>query len=186
MSANNPIYWFGSEYLTWLWFATEREPAPFSFDGNTVQVEFVDALELLRRDAVDEAGKKTSIRQPEPTGTREARAALLQGKKVEKARLCITIDERVYWVTIDAGLNSVQGARPPQLAKPPGLAAQLRAPDEAALELAAAREERLKCLQELEAILDHLLGYFAELRVDHERWPQEYERICKWVRGEPS
>ncbi|HAN32312.1 MAG TPA: hypothetical protein DCQ06_12010 [Myxococcales bacterium] len=186
MSANNPINWFGSEYLTWLWFASERDGAAFELDGKQFHLEFVDVIELLRRDAIDEAGKRTTIRQPDPTATYEARAALLQGKKVEKTRICITLEGRIYWVTIDSGLHSVHGARPPQTVKPPSLAAQLRDPTEAANELAAAREERLGNLHELERVLDHLVEYFAELRVDPDRWPETYERICKWVQSEPS
>ncbi len=90
----------GVEFLTWLWFKTEL------FEG-TLQAADRSSLELwldaqLLMQSVSDRNERTQFKGIAPSGTREAKLALLSGKVPLRARICLTHDEQDYSFVFDA------------------------------------------------------------------------------------
>ncbi len=159
----------GREFLTWLWFTTER-------DGDRVTIDGVDEARLLFANRLMMSGgglikENSTVVCDAPSQTDEARAALKTGKKVAKATLMLDLDERHYEVTVDASTFALTGV------KLPDLLAEL---DEERL------DERLSLLDTLEAALDSLYVRFATVRVDPEAWAETLAAMTRWAAAGPS
>lgn len=151
----------GREFLTWLWFASERDNGNVKCGDLRVRVELSDALTIESAGNIREA---TQIRAECPSQTEEARTALRVGKKVARAKLGLDVGERRFEVTIDSGLHM----------------SAVRLPTLMAGDDAMKMEERLRLLSELEAIVFGLYSDFLTLRTG-DGWQTESRAIGDWV-----
>lgn len=155
----------GKEFLTWLWYRAEHEPAFELTRGRRVEVEIEGPIVL---DAHYGDARSTALKGGSPTTAPEARTALLEGKKLKKARLKISGDG-VDWIAgIDAETMAIGGLNLPR-------AGQL--PFEEHLKL------RVEFALDFEAILTDLWGEFLLLRLDEPSWKPELKRIQAWIEG---
>lgn len=157
--------YLGREFLTWLWFATERDNGRVEVEGQgAVGVEFCDRL-TLGSDGED--AETSVVKAMAPLETEEARTSLRSGKKVDQAFLKLMVGEREYQLTLLAAnytfcnvkLPSTLGSDDSQVAR-----------------------ERLFLLNELESIVDGLYLTFMLLRRDPEAWATVRDEMGAWVR----
>lgn len=162
----NKTSYLGKEFLTWLWFRSERQEGLFR------QVEGQEAFEIWFDDklvldaAVEKVKEVNSIRGESPTETAEAKAALRVGKKVADAKLRVIRDDREWVCAVKGEELALSGV------KVPGVLS--REEDEQVL-------ERLHLIGELEGVLDSLYRDFLTTRTDDTAWAAELDRIRAWV-----
>ena len=89
----------GPEFLTWLWWRAEAQPAFLHPDGEEVFVHVDDFLEFRGERS---AARRTALRSGMPGASREARAALRTGKVLYAARLLLVRNEDEFRFTLRA------------------------------------------------------------------------------------
>jgi len=155
------VGFLGPEFLTWLWWRAETEPAFRHPDGTEVFLHFDEYLEFRGERA---AARRTVLRAGVPAASREARAALRSGKALASARILLARGEEEVRFTLRAEELDVSSLRLP-------------APE------GETREERLvACLEAQERFLSDLdlcYGTFLAVRLGP-AWPEEAERIRRW------
>ena len=155
----------GKEFLTWLWFRSERGPNFELKNGRMAEVELMAPIVLSAQygDA-----RSSALRGDSPATSPEARTALLEGKKLERARIKIAC-EGVEWIAgLDGEKLSIAGLNMPRAGQLP-VEEQLRM--------------RVEFLLDYEAILAELFAGFLELRLDPKAWKGELKRVQAWVEG---
>lgn len=152
----------GKEFLTWLWFRSERDNA-VTVKGKEITVEILGPILL---DAQYGDARASMLKGDSPATAPEARTALLEGKKLKKAKLK-WVREDVEWVfTIDGENFNVSG---------------LNIPNPGKLPFEDYMMMRLEMALEFEEVLQELLEVFLELRLDAKPWKRELEEIQQWV-----
>jgi hypothetical protein len=157
----------GSEFLTWLWFKIEL------FEG-TLEVGELGSAEvwmdtsLLLAGWVDE-GEKIALRGAAPSSSPEAAEALRQGKVPHKVSLRVIVGgSEEYVFAFDARRFAVSGVKIP--------AVLTEATDEQFY-------ERMRLLEQLDALLVTLYDEFLVLRLSP-LWEAELAPAMReWVRG---
>ena len=158
----------GQDFLTWLWFKSERTNGWFK----TREDEHF-ALNMEQRISVqggDNDGKETaSVSSPRGVLT-EARTGLKHGKKVSKAQIRIEIEEESWIMTLKADDFGISGFKTPKVDTK---TEEGDDPDSKFYEKMFLLE---KCLN----MLDDVYVQFVELRVDG-NWAQEIQEMRKWI-----
>jgi hypothetical protein len=155
----------GREFLTWLWFESERNGGVFQAAEVPVEVIFDAKLTLASTGTLKE---ESVIKSERPTDVEEARVSLQSGKQVEEARLRLTTGQKYWSLTVKAQDLSLHGVKLPAL---------LGATDEDAI------YERLALLEECQDLVDGLFGSFVERRLNTQTWSAEAEAIRAWVQA---
>ncbi|MCB9787736.1 MAG: hypothetical protein H6744_13720 [Deltaproteobacteria bacterium] len=155
----------GREFLTWLWFRSERQEGLFSLDDErTIEVWFDARLTL---EALGDIKEQNVIKSESPTETEEARASLQTGKQVKEARLRVVFDQKQWTATIKADDLSLHGLKIPAVLS--------REEDDQVY-------ERFDLLEEIEDLIDALFRLFRVIRLDDDAWRAEVADIREWVR----
>jgi hypothetical protein len=158
------LSFIGREFLTWLWFVTEKGGPTIQIDGvGAVVVTFTKRLQLSSLGAMRE---DSTVVSEAPSLADEARTALKTGKKVAKASLMLDLDERHFELTVDATTFAFTGVKLPTMTK-----------DDEAIRLA----DRLAALDEMEAIIDGLYLRFGQLRKDDKGWYETRVQLHEWI-----
>lgn len=155
----------GREFLTWLWFRSERDGSIDVPAGKPVTVEILGSIVL---DAQYGDARASTLKGDSPATSPEARTALLEGKKLKKAKLKLAREDIEFLATIDGENFNLSGLNVPN----PG-----RLPFEDTMTL------RLEYVQEFEQTFEALFELFLELRLDEKDWPAEVREIQQWVGG---
>lgn len=154
----------GREFLTWLWFASERG------HGRMVLPEVGELTVALTRrlvlDAPGVAPDGNTIAADAPGEAEEARTSLRLGKQVASTRLLLDLGERHYELSIVAETFVCSGVKLPTVLQT-GEAERLA--------------ERMQLLEELERLLDGLYVTFARTRLDADAWAAEREAMHRWA-----
>lgn len=153
----------GKEFLTWLWYRAETNPAFDLPGGRKCEVEMLGPILL---DAHYGDARSTALRGDSPATAPEAATALLEGKKLKRIRLKISSDGVDWIATLDGENFNVSGLNLPK-------AGQL--PFEEALRL------RVDYALEFDSLLSELFNLFLELRLDAKEWKPEIGKIQVWV-----
>jgi hypothetical protein len=154
----------GKEFLTWLWFRSERD-AEITIHGKPVTVEILGPIML---DAQYGDARASTLKGDSPATSPEAGTALLEGKKLKKAKIKL-VREDVEWIfTIDGETFNISGLAIP-------------APGELPFEDLMGM--RVDMVLEFDQVLQDLLELFLELRLDEKAWKPELEAIQAWVGG---
>jgi len=154
----------GHEFLTWLWFAGERDEGLFRLaDGEVIEVWPDDLLTL---ESLMTDSQENTLKGRSPSTSEEARTALRTGKKVVKARFRIRKGERDWTFLIKGrSLDPASVKLPAVLAK---------ADEERLL-------ERLYLLEELDGMIEGLYRKFLEIRLSPAWEKEELPAIRSWV-----
>ncbi|MBK9365979.1 MAG: hypothetical protein IPO67_15480 [Deltaproteobacteria bacterium] len=159
-----------SEFLTWLWFASERDGGTFQLGDEVGAVDvWVDDRIAFRSQEEDKP--RTVLTGENPSGTPEARAALAGGRVVRELRLAIRKEDREYSVSVRGAFFDLQGAKLPGLVK---------AGQEEML------YERMYLYEELMFIVGGLLRKFAIERTDPAWGDTTLRAMRRWVATPPS
>lgn len=154
----------GGEFLTWLWFRSERQEGRFEVAERHIEVYF-DAKLVL--EALGDIKETNAIKSECPTETEEARASLQSGKHVSEARLRLISDQKQWTTSVKAHDLSLTGVKIPAL---------LSREDDDKL------YERLALIEELEDLMDGLFDRFLDLRLDEDAWASELAALQSWIR----
>ncbi len=101
----------GYEFLTWLWFLTEKQMAPIELgEGRQAEVSLGERLVLT----LPADGKERVICTTQANALHEARTALQQGKLVDELQLFLRIQENEYFLTLDSFLWAIKGLKTPK------------------------------------------------------------------------
>lgn len=157
----------GNEFLMWLWFKSDCFDGELPI-GGTDTIEFLFD-EHMRFDAYLAEAERTDLRGGAPAFSPEAKLAVLQGKRLSKAK-CQIIKEGSQWAfsltgdTLDLSAIAI-----------PGVLSQ---------EDAEVFYERMNLVDELEEIMDLLLQEFFQVRLS-EHWHNDFLiAFKKWIQSE--
>jgi hypothetical protein len=153
--------YLGPEFLTWLWWRSESEPAFRHLDGTEVFVHFDEHLEFRGERS---AARRTVLRAGMPAASMEARAALRSGKSLTAARILLARGEDEVRFTLRAETLAVSGLRLPA---PEGETRPER--------LVASLEAQEQFLEDL----DLCLAAFLQVRCAG-GWEDEAARLRAW------
>lgn len=146
----------GAEFLTWLWFLSETTGE--TPDGGHVLVGVGPVL-------LGAAEEQVTLRGGVPTVCAEAKAALLAGKRVLRARVLFEQNGEAWIGTLDSSLT-VRGLKLPE--------------HEAVLDIRSQFEARMGLLEQYFNKLESLFIGFAKLRAS-DSWPVTEEAMRDWV-----
>ncbi|MFP4214113.1 MAG: hypothetical protein ACLFRL_08390 [Desulfohalobiaceae bacterium] len=158
--------YLGQDFLTWLWFHTEtRQCLVQSSQGE----EFVLCLE--QRVSVlggEGPAKDTAVCSGPASSLREARLGLRMGKKVDQAKLRITLQENDWELQLRADDFSLSGLKTPKV----------RSMDQEDPE--GELLEKIYLMEKAWELLDDMYLQFLQLRLGEE-WEQEAARLARWI-----
>lgn len=154
----------GREFLTWLWFRSERDKEIEVHGGKPVTVEILGPILL---DAQYGDARASTLKGDSPATSPEAQTALIEGKKLRRTRLKLERDGVEWVLTIDGETFNFTGLAIPN----PG-----RMPFEDSLTM------RAEMMFEFERTLSALYEEFLHLRLDPKKWSKEIHAIHEWVR----
>ncbi len=158
------VDFLGPEFLTWLWWRSEAEPAFRHHDGREFHVHVDDHLEFRGERA---AARRTVLRAGMPSASSEARAALRSGKTLAAARILIARDEEDVRFTLKAEDLDI---------------ASLRLPAPEGDNVADREKALLDLLGQVMDDLDLCLATFLDVRLSP-AWDAEAERLRAWSRA---
>jgi hypothetical protein len=157
----------GREFLTWLWFESERRDAFESEDGTHFALSFEKKISV-------EGGEGETLQSATVSGQgsemSEAMAGLRTGKKVAKAFLKIEADQEEWTLTLSAKDFAVSSLKTPKVEGKPD-----EGEDPDALLL-----EKVYLVQRALGWLDELYLRFLELRISPE-WDRAAAEVRAWV-----
>lgn len=159
--ARGGMDFLGPEFLTWLWWRSEAQPAFVHPDGEEIYIHVDDYLEFRGERS---AARRTALRSGMPGASREARAALRTGKVLFAARLLLVRGEDEIRFTLRAEDLDVASLRLPA---PEGDSPHERA--------SHSLEMQGRFLEDL----DLCLHTFLRVRCS-DQWLAELERIQVW------
>ena len=156
-----------SEFLTWVWFASERSGGTFDLGPDLGRVDvWVDDRIAFR--TVDDDKPRTVLTGENPSTTMEAHAALAGGRVVRELRLALRREDREYSLNVRGAVFDVQSAKLPGMVK------------------GGAEEtlyDRMYLYEELVSILGGLLTAFAAERTADNWHDETMAAMRDWVSG---
>jgi recombination associated protein RdgC len=161
----------GREFLTWLWFKSERGGSNVELpDGKVIEVIFADRMTLELSDT--DSPQSVAIKG-DHSELREGLAALREGKKIEEARLSLKSGENEFTLVLKGTWLSFGSFRTPPIL-PSDEADADEGPEGRFLEKAYLVEEGL-------AIVDELFGEFMRVRLSDVWEETELPTIRQWI-----
>lgn len=155
----------GCDFLTWLWFRSERDADAV---GNGAKGKVGLLVEGPLRLVMEGGGAhETSLRNGNPLVSSEAKACLLAGKKLSRAKLSVVKGENVWSFTFDAETFAIRSLKIPQ--------------SDQALDFVSRFSERMLMLEEITEILMALYAEFLDLRTAPETWNKVRSEMQDWT-----
>lgn len=158
----------GGDFLTWLWFASEERKGEVDHPELGRFAYILEGPLLLGRDEGDGA-LEAVVRKGSPLASGEARAALMAGKKLLRAKLTIARGEDVWSGTLDARSFTLRSLRLPDITE--------------ALDPVSHFQERMIRLAAFRDMLFALYDRFLDDRAEPMAWANAVGAIRKWVAG---
>jgi len=159
----------GLEFGTWLWFRSEQNEGSLDLGkGRGCSIAFEKNLVLSC-----EAGYATdsTLRGDAPAESPEAAAALLQNKKIKRARVSMTVDDLHYEFSLNAENFDWSSLK-------------LDVPGK--MELDEALPIRLEALERFQQVFGELFTLFLNIRLDETAWKKEIVAMRSWVTDKGS
>ncbi len=156
-----------ADFLTWLWFFSEARGGLIKAGDLGEAAVGVEGPLLFAREG--EGAHETVLRKGAPTASVEARACLLAGKKLRRARLTMGRRDEAWTCTFDAESFACRS---------------LRLPDpEEGLDPISRFQDRMRRLGTFREMLLQFLDRFVEERKDPRRWESVKQEIHTWADG---
>jgi recombination associated protein RdgC len=158
------IEFLGREFATWLYWRSETGNGQIRLEGiEPFEAWFESPVEL-----VNDFGEATSVvlKGSTPLESPEARQALLENKKIQRAHLRLNLRNQTYSFAFHAGRFAISGLRlpiPPNV--PPTDIVVLR----------------LELIDEFERFFESLFRVFLRLRMDDAKWKVERKKLASWI-----
>lgn len=157
----------GQEFLTWLWFKSEKSPV-FKAGATAFEVHVEQRVQV---EGGSGEGKEVAAVSGVASELREARLGLTMGKKVGKALVKLSQDGQDWTVTLRAEDFSLNSLKTPKVEtrREPG-----EDPDAAWL-------EKLFLLERAVEFLEALYAAFLAVRLKPEPWNAELKDFRRWL-----
>lgn len=182
----------GRELLLWLWFESEL------FEGTLATKEHGELGLWIARQAALSAGKSevTRIKGGYPTGSREAKEALLRGKLPDVFGIHVSWREREFTFVLKAESLSLSGlalptmlgaeeeAPAPRVDRPPPRRRKKAESADANDERYEAFYERMMLTREIEGVVEALYRDFLALRLGPSWDTTIAPALATWASGE--
>jgi len=153
----------GLDFLTWLWFFSEVRGGRFQIG----QGEFSMMIEGPLLFVMEGGGAhEVRLRRGEPLLSAEAKAALLSGKKLRRARLVLAQDSNQWTVELDGQNFIFRGAKLPK---------------GEALDADSAFQNRMLQVHAMVQAVLGLYDIFLDERLTPEKWAATLREIRVWV-----
>lgn len=158
-------YIIGEDFLTWLWYMSEREQGAIAIDGGDEIGVLIEGPLTFHMEG--EGAHVTTLRKGSPLASAEAKTALLVGKKLAQARFHMAVGEETWSCTLDAGQFVFRGLKLPE--------------SEEKLDPLSRFQGRMTKLDRFMDLFLRLYDEFLSRRSRPEEWQDEVRRIRKWV-----
>ncbi|MDR2945954.1 MAG: hypothetical protein LBV79_04320 [Candidatus Adiutrix sp.] len=166
----------GQEFLTWLWIYSEIHGNFLSTKAGEVELWFESRLHLESGEGGD---RKSVTCQMHASGRLEASydwaealTALKRAKKLTRARLKVSTEDKEWSFSLAAGTLTPQGVKFPKT---------FAASEEEEDTDSGRFLERVALLKELTAIVEALFKQFLEIRLSPDWELTELPRLNKWL-----
>lgn len=169
--AYNRFKFLGDEFLTWLWFVIEQDPAVFKNADPDLT-----SFEIGSRMVLEKKHKKSVERitiKGEDAGLEEARVALKNGAMVAELNLVYRSAQQKWQFTLKGESLNLSSLQTPQISSP-------ESPDE----LEARVLEKIFLYDKILQFLEKLYKTFIKLRISSRWQRREISLIKKWLDSE--
>jgi hypothetical protein len=169
--AYNRFKFLGDEFLTWLWFVIEQDPAFLkSADPDLTSFEIGNriVLEKKHKNAVERITIKG-----EDAGLEEARVALQNGALVAELNLVYQSAQQKWQFTLKGESLNLSGLKTPKIALP-------ESPDD----VEGSVLEKIFLYDKILQFLEKLYKTFIKLRISNRWQNREISLMKKWLNSE--
>jgi hypothetical protein len=169
----------GREFLTWLWFQSEKNTEPFPLANPGSDKDYI--IDLWIDDRVTlEASSGTvhshTLKGGDPSQSAEAATALMTGKTPRELKLGVTIQGWGEFIcTLSGDTLSPRSVHLPEPGEADG-----EAQDTSPLSF------RLHALEALCEVIDGLFALYMDDRTEPERYAGFRSDLRSWIRSRPS
>ncbi len=171
----NEKRFLGQEFLTYLWHRSETEGS-IDVNGDSVEIAFDYTMQL-------ECGEGEACRRIATKGTPtasaselvEAKTAIAVGKKIEQAKILMSVNGAEFWLTANGRLLSLTGVKLPKVAPTED------AGDDETLSRQGLVLERIGLITIVTRTIDAIYRDFLMLRTDPQAWAAEVKKISAWA-----
>lgn len=153
----------GRDFLTWLWFYSEACGGMATMDDGTFGVAIEGPLCFMFEGS---GAHETSLRNGQPLISAEAKTALINGKKLKKAKLLFARDDVAWKLTLDADTFTLRS---------------VQLPPSDSVDAATRFQERLLALDTLRRIMAGFYERFLNERLSKPTWDKTRKQIHDWV-----
>lgn len=167
--AYNRYKFLGHEFLTWIWFVTEKNPSLLgglspSSVGMTVGNRIV--FENRRHNS-----KETITIKGDDADLEEGRVALLKGALVTELHLVLTIEEQQWQCTLIGESLSLSNLKTPECGRP-------QSPED----YEGVVLEKVYLYEQLVTLLDGLFEHFIKIRLGDDWTQKTVPEIQNWLK----
>lgn len=154
----------GLDFLTWLWFVAEHR-------GGQLKIEHVGDVAVMIEGPlmfVKEGGgaHEAVLRKGEPLMSSEAKASLLDGKKLRRAKITLALGDQAWTFTLDAPSFAFRG---------------LKLPEGEKMDAISKFQERIDLIDLFQRSFLGLFDRFVGERRDARKWSATLKDIHQWV-----
>ena len=155
----------GRDFLTWLWFFSEACGGIADLDAGQFGVAIEGPLCFMFEGA---GAHETVLRNGQPLVSAEAKTALINGKKLKRAKVLIARDDTTWKLTLDADSFTCRSVQLPQGED---------------VDAASRFQDRILALDTLREVLTGFYTRFLQERLNTKEWQAIRNEIHKWVGG---
>ena len=153
----------GHEFLTWLWYMSEAGGGIVEIEAGGVSILVEGPLTFFFEGG---GAHETALRKGAPEISMEAKAAMLGGKKLRRAKLTLNCRDTTWSVNLDADGFALRGLKLPKVDN---------------LDSISRFQERMLAILGLKTVLEQLYLRYLDTRTDSAAWDDTCTAIRRWV-----
>lgn len=161
----------GPDFLTWIWFHAETRGGVVKDDAHGEFAATVDGPLMFAREG--EGAHEIVLRKGSPLASAEAKACLLAGKKLRRAKLVMARADHAWSCGFDADTFTIRSLKLPE-------------DEEMAADPVSRFQSRMMRLDDFRDLFLALYGRFVAERNHARRWAATTGEIREWVKGRAS
>jgi len=153
----------GHEFLTWLWYMSEAGGGIIEIEAGGVSVLVEGPLTFFFEGG---GAHETALRKGAPEISMEAKAALLSGKKLRRAKLTLNCRDTTWSVNFDADGFALRGLKLPKVDN---------------LDSISRFQERMLAIHGIKTVIEQLYLRYLDTRIDAAGWQETCTAMRRWV-----
>jgi len=153
----------GMDFLTWLWFFFEARGGTFTSGDQQAGIMIEGPLSFFMQ---GQGAHQVVLRHGDPLIASEAKTALLNGKKLQSAKVVAAVEDESWSAQVDAQTFVMRGVKLPR---------------GKALDPASRFDERMQSLGRFRDLFLGVYDRFLDERLDSARWSETRAAIHAWL-----